>query len=471
MKLFGTNKKSRHTSRAGGSHVKSPGPKQKLVRGLIIAVCVVLAVTFALVAAYKIWVRPPDVSGSKNDWTGGQAGGNGGGATGSVGGAVQPSVGNSVSDSRTGQKYTFLLVGMDDGNGNTDTIMTATFDTSDYTLNIVSIPRDTLVNVSWSVKKINSYYNRGGIDATMEGVGKLLGYMPDFYVCVDMEAFVTLVDEIGGVWFDVPQNMYYVDEFQGLYIDFDKGYQLLNGEDALKVMRFRRYGNADIGRINTQQQFLLTVCGQLMENMDSLSISTLAEVFLNHVETSLDYGEVIWLAQEFFKMDFENIDFHTMPADYYDDIYHGGAWNSYVTVYVDEWIDMVNEYLNPFDDPVELRNLDILTRNSSGYIYPTTGVYAGRESWGNNPPTPEPPDDPEPAPAPETGVTPEQPPTVGETPEDPIGGETSDPPAGGETEEPTPEPEETPEQGGETEDTDTPTDGEEEGGLYYNAHS
>ncbi|MGX8699542.1 MAG: LCP family glycopolymer transferase, partial [bacterium] len=165
----------------------------------------------------------------------------------------------------SGKKYTFAILGMDDGNGNSDTIMTATFDADNYTLNVVSIPRDTLVNVSWYTKKANTWYAMGGKEkGVLNGMRDLLGYQPDYYVIVDLDAFIKLIDGIGGVYYDVPQNMKYSDPYQDLYIDIKAGPQLLSGEDSMKVVRFRRYLEGDIKRISVQQDFLKTMMREVL---------------------------------------------------------------------------------------------------------------------------------------------------------------------------------------------------------------
>ena len=382
MKLFGSSSHSRHAHNAVGRRdaygersavgKKRTKKRSKTLRVLIIILAVILALSLAAVAYWFTAVKPPAVVTQKNDGSGGEL-------------DVEKDLsdeGQTTGDNRTGQKYTFLAVGMDDGNGNTDTIMLATFDTADYTLNVVSIPRDTLVNVSWSVKKVNSLYAYGGIDGLISGIADIVGYEVDFYGIIDLDAFIKLIDAIGGVDYYVPQDMYYNDPAQNLYIDFSEGMTHLSGEDAMKIMRFRSgYANADIGRIGTQQDFLMTVAEQLLSNVDAVPITTLADIFLSDVETDLSYGEIIWFAKELLKLDTENITFHTLPANYGDSVYG----SSYVTIYVDEWLDMINEYLNPFDEDIELSNLNVLTRNqSTGQIYSTSGVYAGRSSWGND---------------------------------------------------------------------------------------
>ncbi|MGM9521628.1 MAG: LCP family protein [Oscillospiraceae bacterium] len=385
MKLFGSNKRSKHLSGSSGretagkentrvnTNKKSPGKgkkkKNKLLRVIIIVLAVIIALVIAALAYWFTAVKPPDVVQNKRQPHDG---------SGNLINSDNPE--EPVVDNRTGEKYTFLAVGMDDGNGNTDTIMVATFDTSDYTLNVVSIPRDTLVNVSWSVKKANTLYAYGGVDGLKAGIADIIGYDVDFYAIIDLNAFIELVDAIGGIYFDVPQNMNYSDPAQDLYINISKGPQTLSGEDAMKVWRFRAtYAQGDIKRIEVQHDLLMAAAKQILDNVDSVPITTLADIFINDVKTDLTYGNIIWFAKELLKMDLENINIMTIPENYADEV--NGI--SYPTIYVDEWLEMLNTYLNPFDDPIVETDLSILTRNSSGKLYSTDGVYNAKSSWGN----------------------------------------------------------------------------------------
>ena len=95
---------------------------------------------------------------------------------------------------------------------------------------------------------------QAGMDRMLEGIRDLLGFDVDVYAAVDLEAFVELINAIGGVDYDVPVDMHYTDPAQGLVIDLDAGPQHLTGEQAVGVMRFRSgYVTADIGRIDTPQ--------------------------------------------------------------------------------------------------------------------------------------------------------------------------------------------------------------------------
>ena len=126
--------------------------------------------------------------------------------------------------------FTILLGGLDDENGGSDTNLLVALDAENKTINVASLPRDTLLDVSWSVKKLNNAYHHGGFSQTMSEVSRLLGIPVDYYVTVDLRAFVELVDEIGGVDFDIPVDMDYDDPYQDLQIHFEKGPRHLTGE-------------------------------------------------------------------------------------------------------------------------------------------------------------------------------------------------------------------------------------------------
>ncbi len=102
-----------------------------------------------------------------------------------------------------------------------------------------------------------------------------MGFEPDYQVIVEWEAVGQIVDAMGGVWFDVPRDMYYSDPLQNLYIHQEKGYRLLTGDDAMEVLRYRHdnrkngvtlgYPEGDVGRIKTQQAFLKAMVEQLLK--------------------------------------------------------------------------------------------------------------------------------------------------------------------------------------------------------------
>ena len=279
--------------------------------------------------------------------------------------------GEKPKTGRNENMYTFLIAGKDKVGSNTDAIMVVRFDTENYTLNVVSIPRDTYMNTTYRNKKANTLYGSGGADGMMDNIANFVGFRPDGYAIVDLNAFMKLVNAIGGVDYYVPQNMDYDDDYQDLHIHFTKGNTHMTGQMAMEYIRFRHgYVDQDIGRIDAQHDFLMTAAKQILKSKDKVPVTTLIDIVLNDVKTGLKLEECTWLAQELLKMDAENIHFYTMPGNY-NDYYNG---RNYVTVDVDGWIEMLNDCLNPFYETITTANVDIAGRNENGKMYATSGT-------------------------------------------------------------------------------------------------
>lgn len=260
--------------------------------------------------------------------------------------------------------YNVLVCGVDDGNGGSDTIMLASMQTEEKKITVVSIPRDTLVNEDWTVKKINSAYNRGGVERVEEQVEKLLGIPVDFYVTVDLNAFVELVDAIGGVDFDVPIDMNYDDPLQDLHIHFSAGLQHLDGKQAMGVVRFRHnndgggYPMQDLGRIQTQQAFLKTVAEKIFSLQSVIKVPEFARIFSENVKSDLEVGEMVWFGNQVLNIGTENITFTTLPGQ--AQTVFGG---SYYVVDKDAALALVNESLNPYTEDIKASDMDIKVVN------------------------------------------------------------------------------------------------------------
>lgn len=292
-----------------------------------------------------------------------------------------------VSGRRAGV-YTFLIVGKDTGGGgNTDTMILATYDTKGKTLDALSLPRDTMTNVSWSNKKLNTVYNyykgkdkatqvEKGMAALKVHVGKLTGIVPDFYVMVAWDAVGELVDAIGGVTFDVPYDMHYDDPYQDLHIHQDKGERKLTGEDAMQVIRWRKnngkYGNfqiGDSGRMKIQQDFLVAVAKECLQLKHLMNASEFARIFTENVDTDLTVGNLVWLAQQAIGMNAgQDIRFHTMPYTPYT------RNTAYVLPVVDELLAIINEGLNPYKEEITSDDLEVLQLKRDGSLYLTSGT-------------------------------------------------------------------------------------------------
>lgn len=288
--------------------------------------------------------------------------------------------------------YNVLLCGTDDDGLRTDTILIAHLDANDHSTALMSVPRDTLIESGGGLRKLNSIYNGGG-EAGMERLcatlHTLLGFPVDAYVLVDFDAFRQTVDLIGGVWFDVPQDMYYHDPAQELLIDLKAGYQCLNGEQSMGLVRYRKgYATQDIQRTRVQQDFLRAMAQQTLSIGNLGKLKELVQIILEHVQTDLSIGNILYFAQALMDCDLSETESHTIEGQGLT--IQGG---SYYPLFDWSILEIVNASFNPFDTPITASHIRVLTPSAAEYYYLSP------------PPAPEP--EPEPELPPEDPLEPE----------------------------------------------------------------
>ena len=349
MKIFGTKRSAAHYQR-----------KTSKIRRLLI-VLLVLTLTLGGGAYYflQIYVRPPSVAPFVPRDTPSLSGDP------SNRPPFNPEDFEGLDSSRPSGIYTMVIAGIDEF-GLADTMMLVAVHTLTQEIHVVGIPRDTIIDVSWSIPKINSVIAMTNVYRLMDEIEKLTGFLPDHYITVSLQAFVRLVDALGGVEFNVPIRMLYDDPYANppLHIDFFPGYQQLSGARALDVMRFRNnndgtgYPIPDLGRIQTQQAFLHTVARDLLQLRNLIRLGEFAEIFADEVNTNIPFHAMFWYLQQMYQMDADNIFFHTMPTEI--DVWIRGG--SYVLIELEPWLDMVNAYLNPFPEMVHTEHVRLYTR-------------------------------------------------------------------------------------------------------------
>ena len=286
--------------------------------------------------------------------------------------------------------YTVLVLGRDTGGGgNTDTMLLASYDVTNQKAKVMSIPRDTMVNVPWDVKRINSVYNyygggEKGIKALYKEIAQLVGFEPDYQVIVEWDAVGAIVEAMGGVYYDVPRNMNYDDPYQDLHIHQTKGYRKLSGSDVMQVLRYRHdtdihygYPDGDLGRIKTQQSLLKAMIEQLLQLKNVTKIGDFARAVKNNVTSDLTFEEMLWFGSQAVMggLKVEDVNFVTMPntALYvYSRAYPRWPQN-YVFPKAQELLDIVNNELSPFVEKFTMSDLDIMSLNSDGSLFSSTG--------------------------------------------------------------------------------------------------
>ena len=145
-----------------------------------------------------------------------------------------------------------LLLGTDEGGGNTDVIATLRVDGG--VTRITQIPRDTYIEAEgFGPMKINALYSVGGAEALKSEISHKIGRPVQHHLVINLAAIRRMADLIGGIEVDVPKRMVYVDNTQGLNIDLQPGPQVLRGRDLEGFLRFRHDETGDIGRMERQQ--------------------------------------------------------------------------------------------------------------------------------------------------------------------------------------------------------------------------
>ena len=257
--------------------------------------------------------------------------------------------------------YNILICGTDDDGYRTDTIIVAHLDEETHDVALMSVPRDTVVLTgNGGIMKINSVYAGGGADGMArlsKRLGAMLGFELDGYVLVNLEAFRETVDLVGGVEFDVPQDMYYQDPTQNLHIDLKAGKQLLDGEKAMELVRFRKgYASQDIQRTKVQQEFLRALAKKVLSVSSLTKIKEFADVFSTYVTTDLTVGNMLYFAKALMQCDFDAMKTYTLEGE--GAMINGG---SYYPLYAGKLVQVVNESFNPYDAPVTLDTVNVIT--------------------------------------------------------------------------------------------------------------
>ncbi|MEG0693325.1 MAG: LCP family protein [Oscillospiraceae bacterium] len=263
----------------------------------------------------------------------------------------------------------FLVCGIDyfEGSGRgklTDVVMIVSFDIKGKNIDILQIPRDSYIGEDYPTGKINAIYGQkknGGIHGLAERVSKTFNMTIDHYVTINMDAFITVVDQIGGVEVDVPKKI--VLEGTTLH----PGLQTLNGKQSEIFVRERKsYANGDLGRIDMQRIFLEA----LLKKVFSLSngkIVSLAPTLIKEVTTDLTLGQMLGYYNNLMKVDKnKDINFHVLPVI-------SGSHDGLSVLSIKKYptADLLNEHFRPYSKPVPAEELGIIELNKNYEYIPS----------------------------------------------------------------------------------------------------
>jgi LCP family protein required for cell wall assembly len=221
-----------------------------------------------------------------------------------------------------GDPFYILLMGSDRRPGEkwarSDTLIVARIDPKARKIQMISIPRDTRVMIPGRhLDKINAAPSWGGPKLAIQTVKEFTGLPISHYLSIDFQGFQSVVNAIGGVWFDVKERMYDADApaWSRKNAVVEKGYQKLDGFHALVLVRSRhQYADGDFSRMRNQQAFLKAFAKQALDFKNVFSAPAIIQALSDNLDTDMTTSEMVSLVQQFKGLNDGDIEAVTMPG-------------------------------------------------------------------------------------------------------------------------------------------------------------
>lgn len=237
-----------------------------------------------------------------------------------------------------------LVVGRDRAAGLTDSIMLVSLESGTGRVGILQIPRDTYAEyTNRDYRKLNGAMNALGLAGMKQFLSGALGITLDYAVALDLEAVIALVDAVGGVEVEIPEDMCYSDPAQGLEIRLEAGARRLSGREAEQFLRYRSgYADADLGRMDAQKQFLQAFLMACKEAEGGALTGALWRI-LPHLQTDLPIHKAVELLRALQQCNEASMTAASAPGQAVQG--SSGAW--YYSLNRAGMIAALNEYLWP----------------------------------------------------------------------------------------------------------------------------
>lgn len=231
---------------------------------------------------------------------------------------------------RQGKRINILVLGCDELKfaKHADVIMLLSYEPRTRFLDILSIPRDTKVpcskKLSWrGYRKISEIYAlvykksktiREACLSSKKAIENVLEMEIPFYLQINYQGVIDIVDTIGGVTVNIDEPMNYDDDAGDFHIHFTVGEKGLNGNEVLKYIRFRDRLLGDKGRIERQQSLLKLLTGKLRDAKILLKFPQIYRNIKGNIWTNLDFWDFFALANEVRSFDYENLRVQSLPG-------------------------------------------------------------------------------------------------------------------------------------------------------------
>lgn len=231
---------------------------------------------------------------------------------------------------RQGKRINILVLGCDELKfvKHADVIMLLSYEPRTRFLDILSIPRDTKVpcskKLSWrGYRKISEIYAlvykksktiREACLSSKKAIENVLEMEIPFYLQINYQGVIDIVDTIGGLTVNIDEPMNYDDHAGDFHIHFTVGEKGLNGNEVLKYIRFRDRLLGDKGRIERQQSLLKLLTGKLRDAKILLKFPQIYRNIKGNIWTNLDFWDFLALANEVRSFDYENLRVQSLPG-------------------------------------------------------------------------------------------------------------------------------------------------------------
>lgn len=278
------------------------------------------------------------------------------------------------------KKLNVLILGYQDDEATTDTIVLAHLDVDRRIATLMSIPRDTWVTVPGNGKqKINAAYAFGGASSTAKAVSALMGGIPiDATVALQPEGAAQIVDAMGGLNVNVDESMDYDDNNGQFHVHLKKGEQYLTGSQVVGYIRFRHDAASDYGRMRRQQQVLKLLMDQLSQPQNWAKLPRLFKFARKDLQTSLNDGQLVALLEAYRNVPDDDVRTFTLPSK------PGWAGDASVVFADRRWAKLVGDLLfKKMEPPQEA----VLVANATGNPDVDKTVIAALRGAGWNVPT------------------------------------------------------------------------------------
>lgn len=226
-----------------------------------------------------------------------------------------------LAEAKKDEPVNILVTGVDIGSQLTDSIILMHYNPKNKAINLISIPRDTLVTVNGKKRKINEANGIGNASGSGNGVKYLTSAVEDllnisinYYGKINYSGFIEIIDAIGGVDMEITRTMKYDDASQNLHINFKKGETVhLDGQKAMEFFRWRKNNefdpknNGDLTRIENQHLFMEKVIAKIKSPSIITKLPGIMQAIPKNAETNMTPSELLSYGWLFANTDSANI--------------------------------------------------------------------------------------------------------------------------------------------------------------------